>query len=443
MNKIDELYRDALHDHVQQASAYTGARMRWRLFWLNYNRYILGIGTAAIIGFAIYFGTGVYRGDQEKSPVNERVATSASQDELIENVPVIEKGELDKEIYTSTGRGRDKVTKEALLPVANGAVEQNVQSNVIIMKREALTEAYQNDIFLTEEINSVETVQLCSIEKVEFNKITLTSQNRDIATLLSNSETIKTPYEIDSEKNWFSIGFYFTPAYNSFTLKTTKGYEEHLQYRKEHESPAISVSAGINVRLNVRNWYIQTGLEYSEFRQYRNYNHSFLTLDSLSSYYQTDTIWGWIFDPPNIGEPIILAYDTTFFPVYDDMNEGYNKWNYLEVPLIAGYKFKTGRFNFEVGTGFSCAFLLNTDGNVPHLTDKNSFVDLKDLKDDMNKYLFSYILQVGASYYITPNWSVNISPFYKQNLNSVFNSNYPIDQKFRSIGINVGLKVDL
>ena len=216
-----------------------------------------------------------------------------------------------------------------------------------------------------------------------------------------------------------------------------------MQYRNDHEHPAVSVSAGANVRLNLGNWYLQTGLGYSEFSQYRNYNNSFQALDSLNSYYRTDTIWGWVFDPPDVGKPIILGYDTVYVPVYNTTNEGYNRWKYLEVPLLAGYRFNMGRFGLEVGTGFSCGFFLAADGNVPDLKDNNRFTELKDIRDEMNRYLFSYILQAGFSWHITPAWSLDVSPFYKQNLNSVFKKNYPVSQKFSSFGVNFGLRVDL
>jgi outer membrane protein W len=78
---------------------------------------------------------------------------------------------------------------------------------------------------------------------------------------------------------------------------------------------------------------------------------------------------------------------------------------------------------------------------VPDLDQENVFVEMEEI--ELNDHMFNYLLQLGFSYHLTPEWSLNISPWYKHNLNSVFNNNYPVDQRFNTIGINFGLRVDL
>jgi len=441
INQIDKFYREALGSNTHGASAYTWTRLRWRLLWLNYKFYLVGIGTAAILALALFFGPDIFKGNHDNFIAGEQRIENTTSDELSTNEPIVVLGNETNE--NPTGLIADSQSEP-----------EETNENVVgaPMKRDALIEEHQplpaqvtkvevGDDFITGEIPKQELVQFSKIQSLSFDGEI--SEKDELVVFATQFETFKTPYDVDLKKNWVSVGLWVAPAYTIASLKATDGYEEYLQYREDHESPAISVSTGLDVRFNIRKWYIQTGLGYSQYKQNRNYNNSFKALDSLSSYYQTDTIWGWIYDPPNVGEPIVLGYDTTFIPVYNTTNEGYNRWSYIEVPLIAGYKFKTGRFSLDVGAGFSCAFLINAEGNVPHLDEENRFDNLADLNDEMNKYLFSYILQVGASYHLTPQWSINFSPFYKQNLNSVFNNNYPVDQKFRSIGINFGLKVDL
>lgn len=441
INQIDKFYSEALGSNTQEASAYTWTRLRWRLFWLNYNGYIFGISAAVILALAVILGPDIFEGNRDNFTTSEQlIQNSGSVDPNTNMTLVLQENDANENIagLINESKSESEKTTENVFetPVVNTIQTEENKPLYAPNTREDV-----GDDFFTEEISEQELVQFSKIQSLGFDGEI--SEKDELVVFATQFETFKTPYDVELKKNWVSVGLWVAPAYTITSLKAADGYEDYLQYRKDHESPAISVSTGLDVRFNIRKWHIQTGLGYSEYKQYRNYNNSFKALDSLSSYYQTDTIWGWIYDPPNVGEPIVLGYDTTFIPVYNTTNEGYNRWSYIEVPLIAGYKFKTGRFSLDVGTGISCAFLINAEGNVPHLDEDNRFNNLSDLNDEMNKYLFNYILQVGASYHLTPQWSINFSPFYKQNLNSVFNKNYPIDQKFRSIGINFGLKVDL
>lgn len=248
---------------------------------------------------------------------------------------------------------------------------------------------------------------------------------------------------IPKQHVFVSLALYVSPTYNAPVMNSTAGYNDYLNYRNENESPSFSISAGIDLQINIKSWYVQTGLAYSRFNNYRNYNHTFLAYDSLRSYYSNDTTWGWLYDPPDIGKPVVIGIDTVWVPVYNDLNEGQNEWNYLEIPLLVGYKFNISRFSFDVATGFSYALLLNASGNVPSLTHENMFTELSEMNDLMNRNQFNYILQLGISYHLTPEWSIMAKPFYKQNLRSIFNDTYPIDQRFRSFGIKFGLIVDL
>jgi hypothetical protein len=150
-----------------------------------------------------------------------------------------------------------------------------------------------------------------------------------------------------------------------------------------------------------------------------------------------------VYDPPHIGYPIVLSIDSTYIPVYNEINEGINQWNYLEIPLLLGYTFHFNRFSLDIGSGVSYGILLGASGNVPSLSEEKLFTELSELESQMNKHTFNYILQIGASYHLTPQWSLIVKPFYKQNLQSVFEKNYPIDQRFKAFSIKFGLKVDL
>jgi len=253
-------------------------------------------------------------------------------------------------------------------------------------------------------------------------------------------DSTTSPYHDIRKTSWVSISLYLAPAYTSSTLSADNSFDDYLNNRNNHESGTISWSAGADVQFNIKNWYIQTGLGYSTFSNKRS---SFQAFDSLNSYYNNDTTWGWVYDAPDFGKPIVLSIDTSFVPVYNNINEGINKWGYFEIPLIIGYTFNFNRFSFDVGTGVSYGLLISVNGSVPSLDEENLFTDLSMLEQNMNKHMSNYLLQIGVSYHITPQWSLIVKPYYKQNLRSVFENNYPVDQRFKAFSIKFGLKVDL
>lgn len=444
LNQLDKLYHKSLANYSEKASAYAWTRMRWRLLWLNYGKYIYGtIGAISLLTLGYFAGLQFAPDpplpDQPTMIVEKDNSQSLAETSSIrENEPNQEELSVASPVPVETLEETPQNSSENLTSTS-GSENPGTSESVDYKTYE---EARFNHPISENNKTTLHGLAVLSAMNEREDDIHLQlASNRELADESGGFQDTKTPIESDLKSKWLSIGFYLGPAYNMFSLKADPTYDDNLNYRKENESNTVSWSAGADLRFNIRNWYIQTGLSYSTYTQGRNYNYTFKALDSLASQFETDTIWGWVFDPPNIGDPIILGYDTTYVPVYNEINEGTNSWRYLEIPLLLGYKFNKGRFAFDIGTGMSYGFFLGASGNVPDLYDENSFDEIEPLVQQRN--MFNYILQIGFSYHLTPNWSLNISPYYKQNLHSVFDNNYPINQRFSTLGINFGLRVDL
>ena len=440
LKHIDKLYNESLANYSEEASVYTWARMRWRLLWFNHGKYIIGTATILSLLTIAYFGISPLTSDK----VPEQNVNTASN--------YLNVTEQDQQPIQNEKSANQTPPTIATVPDQNEETLENDRSEIITevidepaVEREYSYEGseYEADLVVSNENRSTlkGMALLSGLVPIEENINLPIASNQELVEQGEDFQDTRVPVKVDIKSYWFSIGFYVSPAYNFHQIKAEAAYDDHLNYRKENESNVISWSAGADLRFNIRNWYVQTGLTYSTYQQGRNYNYTFKALDSLASYYQTDTIWGWVFDPPDLGEPVVLGYDTTFVPVYNELNEGVNVWRYLEIPLIGGYKFNKGRFAFDIGTGLSYGIFLDASGNVPSLDKEDHFEEIPVL--NQNRNIIKYILQLGFSYHLTPNWSLNLSPYYKQNLNSVFDNNYPVDQRFSTIGINFGLRIDL
>jgi len=437
-NNIDLFYREALAGHKEVLGGNSWARMKWRLFWLSFKNYLIGFSALFLLGTAFYFGffannqTADYNTEESityNTSLTTKPKTNQSQNNAQLSTPNIE-------AVIETSRDHVSDTKPEIASTQEKILAKNTENLYLvkapIAKKELIIEESQN-IQITA-INFVKTRSLLSQSHVN-------TDGSSIEELMTDSATF--PYHDIRKKVRFAVSFYAAPAYSVSSLSAANAYTDYLDYRNKHETGALSWSAGANIQVNIKNWYIQTGLSYSTYSDQRNYSYSFQSLDSINSYFNNDTTWGWAYDPPDFGKPIVLSIDSSFVPIYNEINEGLNTWKYIEIPLLVGYSIHANRFSFDIGTGFSYGFFLEATGNVPDLAEENLFTDLSGIEGQMNKHQINYILRLGLSYHITPQWSLIMKPYYKQNLQSVFNNNYPIDQRFKSVGIQLGLKVDL
>jgi hypothetical protein len=431
MNKIEKYYKEAFSNFEYKVSGSFWRKLKWRLLWIDLKYYIAGGTLLAFTGLAFYFGlahqenlpatdafSGQYNTVNYQTNVIQLLASNEnlpSYNTLIAKQTVIPdktlKSEISKTNQIKTTNNNSAVSTESANSPVISATTENAQEN-------------ETD-YLLSEIDAV---------SIAFDG------NGDSGPKLIYDST--TNLFIPNKKTSISMAFFVSPAYNIPEMSATSVYNENLEYKKTHEKASVSLSAGVDFQLNLKNWYLQTGLSYSKFSNNRNYNHTFLAYDSLRSYYENDTTWGWVYDPPDFGKPVPIAIDSVLVAVYNDINEGKNEWNYLEIPLLVGYKLNKGRFSFDLATGVSYGLLINTSGNVPSTAEKNIFTELSEMNSLMNRNQFNYILQIGVSYHITPVWSIMAKPYYKQNLQSVFDKSYPVDQRFRALGMKFGLIVN-
>lgn len=421
-NKLEKLYKEAFKGYEYNLSDSFWQKLKWRLLWFELKYYLMGAGAVTIVGAGLYFGLNFNNPVELKATLNANnlnyqakvVHALAIGNSVADNIT--EKSAIHPEI--------DRSNKPRL------TIEKSSVSDHEVF--------YDSPARASEEERSIDSRPF----RAPFETTVLSGSARKVTdTELIYDSTLK--FYIPQKKVNYSLSLYFTTAYNVPIIQTAGGYDDYVKYRNDHESASYSFSAGIDFQLNIKNWFVQTGLNYSRFANHRNYNHTFMAYDSLRSYYTYDTTWGYLFDPPDIGTPVVIGIDSTWQKVFNDINEGKNEWSYLEVPILVGYQFIRSRFTIDLATGISYGFLIRASGNVPSLTDSNRFDELSESDLLFNQNQINYIFQAGISYHLTPNWSIMAKPYYKQNLRSVFSNTFPIDQRFRAFGIKFGLIVYL
>ncbi len=446
LQNIDMFYIDALSNFEGETSRRFKINIYLLFLFLRIRKLILGF--IILTGFVItgYFGYGLLNDINENNTsqnfeTKDEVKSNHEKSKIKNNsLPIVE---IQDHKSTSTYKLEDAIeekekplsstyTKKPKSLFVTTTVASFDKETVPILVLETKQVTTLIDDFLMEKIVHRKT------EFITTDSNTVEDSKEQPLSMVQENSQIKS--------NWFSLSLYASPGISQVKLKADNGFDDYLELRRDNESHAFSWSAGGDVQFHLKNWFVQTGLNYTVYKNNKNYNYNYQVLDSANSYFDYDTIWVWIYDPPNLEYPVMVGIDTVWVPVYENINvknSVINEWSYLEIPVLIGYKFNYHKFGFEIATGISMGFLLESKGNLPRLPDAEGMEDLDNLSGEINKTMFSYLLQAGVSYQMAGDWSVIIQPYYKQNLQSVFENNYPIDQKFRAFGFNIGVRVKL
>lgn len=436
MENIDKFYIDALSNYEGKTSKRFNINIHLFLLFLKFRKLILAFIILSAIGLASCFGYGLLNDNyivdiEQKAETGVEIISIPKVDSL-ENNPSIPLTVPGDEPDNTDSHKAPEVKKQKLETAAN-------------INKPAPKVVTPAEIIINKNIMPVLVLESKQVSNLIDDKLLEDIVDRKtVATTIKDKEdSSSSPPSSHVVSNRFSLSLYASPAISQIKLKADNGFDEYINLRRDNESPALSWSAGADIRVHWKQWFVQTGLNYSVYKNNKNYNYNYQVTDSANSYFNYDTIWVWIYDPPNLEYPVMVGIDTVWVLVYEDINvknNGINEWSYLEIPVLVGYQFNHRKFGFEFATGISMGFLLKSKGSLPKFPDVEG---MEELEKDINQTMFNFLLQVGVSYQIVNGWSVIVQPYYKQNLQSVFENNYPIDQRFRAFGLNFGVRVKL
>jgi len=423
---IDKFYKNSLGGYEEEAETAVWGKLRWTLFWMRYKWYI-GLSSMVILLGLGYF---VSYNFIEDSPLsNEIVINTNTEHEfaLVAN-QIIEPTD-NQEVKNVDG-------------ITETPINNQVENEINLVSEEINTNHTENNSLIgfpntsenQEPIVVNEQIYLSGISSLDFDMNLSTSPDSNL--MGHNRRTDILPPDV--RKQWLSVNLYAGPSYSESTLT---GFEsEYLAFRNLNESNSIGWSIGSDLRFHLKNWIITSGINYSVYNQSRSYNHSYEEYSPENSYFEYDTTWVWIFDPPDYGTPRVAEVDSSWVEVYENVtidNSGLNQLKYFEIPLMIGYRFNSNMFAIELNTGVSAGFLVYSKVEVPDFSNNNHIVDA----GQMNSTMFNFIANASIYYYLNRRTSLFISPYYKQNLQSVFNENYPVKQQFKTIGVNFGVNI--
>ena len=189
-----------------------------------------------------------------------------------------------------------------------------------------------------------------------------------------------------------------------------------LNHRNKTEKFHNAYSAGIELRLKVRQWSVHTGLHYSQINEQNTY-----TLQDVV---------GDIDNPGITGDYIRTAY---------------NRNRMLEIPLLVGYQWSRGPWAIEAQVGGNIGLATWSEGEV---FDETTLMYTRYTKDnEYNPYTTKGIhsVQGGAmiSYKAGYFHEYFVRPYYRSYLGDFTRETYALRQRNTGLGVQAGVRLSL
>jgi len=414
LKNIDGFYKNKLENYKEKAEQDVWEKLKWTLFWMRYKWIISLSFIVLLLGLSSLIYINIFSSSE---PATNNYTLDYNKTEV-----VLTKNYKEKEIPQHEKEVSSEVQDETIVyeQLSNNTIISDFAPNPTIIKTKNENTKPANsklENLSTTFVN--EKLPMSKMSSKEYNNNITVKPNNNL--LDNNSHANILNHVLRNQR--FSVNVFAGPA---FSQSDISGYDpEYLAFRNSNESDKSGWSLGVDMRFHIKNWIISTGINYSVYNQSRSYNYNYQEYSPENSFYLYDTTWVWIFDPPNYGIPMVAGID----------NSGLNQLKYFEIPLLVGYRFNANMFVLEINTGVSAGFLVYYKIKVPEFTNNNDIVSAQQ----MNYTMFNFVANASFYYYINSKTSLFVSPYFKKNLQSVFNESYPVKQQYKTYGLNFGV----
>lgn len=266
---------------------------------------------------------------------------------------------------------------------------------------------------------------------------------------LSQQETLL-PQIKDLEPSKFRFGFSFTPSLNHRNLQyrdwnaTSSRLVENTVYtfgqteifRDIHDKPILGFSVGFDIYYNYsEKLYLQTGLYYSSMGEQL---YVAKTNEALAAQYPNEESSIFRSLAPSFQSPeMSTAQNQEVIPFT-------NYYGYYELPLLVNYKVPSGsHIQFELQGGVSYSFLDHADAVIYDFKSDNYYwIPTSDFPL-FNTHNINTYAGVSVGTLLSSKVEVFLNPQFKYALRSTYSQDYPVNQNQYSVGMRMGIKMNM
>lgn len=193
--------------------------------------------------------------------------------------------------------------------------------------------------------------------------------------------------------------------------------------KSEFATAGIQANLGIQINLSPK-WFVQTGLSYSEKREWVRYDH---TLTEFAIVRESQKR---------------LEYAPLSQQLWENINyEGNNSYKFLEIPLLVGTSKQLSKnWDWKIRGGVSYWRLIDKSGEKldPTYLTLNNLSTLKYYRNNS----IGIQLNSGVYYKLNKNWSLMAEPGASLSLSNLTKGS-PVNTKPYNYGLNLGVQYKL
>ncbi|NUQ23458.1 MAG: hypothetical protein HUU34_05870 [Saprospiraceae bacterium] len=206
--------------------------------------------------------------------------------------------------------------------------------------------------------------------------------------------------------------------------------QTYARLRQQTEQSDYALSAALRLALvSESGWVLKTGLHYGQV----NENFSFFNPNEQRIII-TD-IYG--------SDGHLIRTDTIV--VNGAEYKADNRYQWLDLPVLAGYEMDFGKVTFALNAGAHINFLLSANGQFLAPEDLQRPVSF-DGEDNPGNRVFrprigvGWYASMGILYNVKPGWQLMFEPGFRIYPRSLTRSHFDVDQRYFISGINIGVR---
>lgn len=336
--------------------------------------------------------------------------------------------------------------KEFDVPEMNNG---NTETDAVIPTKEkpAVELVLENDAVSNEEIIDA---TILAIDSIVIDSLALEKEiSEEFSDTLTKDDSlankvILTPEDATFKKWTFSV--FGGPSLINKKI-TGVSSDAYLTKRNDEEANIASMSYGLRLNYNLSEKInISLGANSLTYGEDVNYSTIYNTETSMSTVSKDSTYLDYVYtavQDSNGGWDTILTtivvdttfmVDTTIINVKATDYAGKNRFTYLQIPIMFGYKFTFNKLSVNIRLGGSYGILLKNSGS--YVDNNVSSIELPNLR----KTMINMVASTTIAYQLKK-MNVFIEPKFRLNGGSII-THPEFQQHFTSIGCNFGLSFD-
>lgn len=195
--------------------------------------------------------------------------------------------------------------------------------------------------------------------------------------------------------------------------------------------------------LNLKRYYIETGIGFQKMKEQGNYQIEYKTNDSIGYY---NKVVSFELNPQNPNE---IIYKTSTTTVYDSIEHHQLQsplyyYDYLVIPVKFGYKFfQKTQFSISAEAGLIYSYLLHTYTPEVYYDDPDSqLIGITNNTPERVEHNFRIHIALRLNYNITKSISLSAQPEFTSFINSIYKPSYNTISRPYTMGIRFGICFD-